>query len=570
MRANSKILWANFYCLLDTTSGASQSVNQMLIELSKRNFLIEVVGCTVFDNEIGLEKLKKTYSNDFSAEYIEVTNKGLTHRLVKTDSTQRGRMTSDEINRFYQLYCAALDQFKPDLVMFYGGSAADFLIPHEARVRGIPAAFYLVNENYKGTRWLRDVDIVLTDTKATSDLYYKSFNFRAEPIGKFIDIEKAVATEHQRKHLTFINPSWIKGAGFVAMLAILMEKIRPDITFEVVESRGSWNEVLGTISHGLLGRKLAALENVIVSPNTDQISEIYSRSRVVLFPSLWFESGSRVLTEAMLNGIPTIITPRGGNVEITGNAGIEINLPDSSYEFPYNSLPHPKFFDEIIHVISRLWDDDDFYLGFVARAVKVGYSNHRPEVSTQRLIDVLKPIFKAKASQIDFVDAIFSESKHQLIEKITPMPYQPYQRFKESNPSTALINPSFLIENEIKYGGLHNGVKRTETSKFEDRQSYQLTHGHIGGDRMHTSHHGYAAIYSMYINRLLTSKNTLSRHVIAEVGILKGLGLATWCDIFSESRVLGFDLDPTIYNAHKPTLKKLGAFKNNSGHITRR
>ena len=48
---------------------------------------------------------------------------------------------------------------------------------------------------------------------------------------------------------------------------------------------------------------------------------------------------------------------------------------------------------------------------------------------------------------------------------------------------------------------------------------------------------------------------------MAEVGILKGTGLAIWSDLFNDVRILGLDIDLGHINNNMDNLKKLGAFK---------
>jgi hypothetical protein len=48
-----KILWANTYCLLDTSSGAAMSVRQMLLQLVKQGYEVRILGATNFDHECG-------------------------------------------------------------------------------------------------------------------------------------------------------------------------------------------------------------------------------------------------------------------------------------------------------------------------------------------------------------------------------------------------------------------------------------------------------------------------------------------------------------------------------------
>lgn len=207
-----RILWANPFCLLDTSSGASMTVRQMLLQLVARGYEVQVLGATVFDNPKGMGRLKEQFPdlNAHLHQLVEVEDGPLTHQLVVGCSHNRNHFTTHEEGLWHSQYLYLLDSFKPDVVWFYGGQTLDMLIADEARDRSIPVAFYLANGNYKAPRWCRDVDLILTDSQATADMYRNTTGFISKPVGKFIAPENFIAEHHERKRLVFVNPSWQK------------------------------------------------------------------------------------------------------------------------------------------------------------------------------------------------------------------------------------------------------------------------------------------------------------------------------------------------------------------------
>lgn len=393
-----RLLWANVYCLMDTTSGASMAVREMLRQLVAKGYEVAVVGATIFDHPRGIERIKDRWDGirQGKGAVVTVDDKPLLHRLILTKSTKRDEMTSKEEGIWLGLYQATLDKFKPDVVFYYGGQALDLLIPIEAKALGIPTVAYLANGNYRGSRWHRDVDLVLTDSQATADMYHHAEGFKSVPLGSFIDPKSIVSSQHTRKRLLFINPSLEKGVGIVIQLAMLLEKRRPDIIIEVVESRGNWHSMLEMVSR-VLGSPRTSLKNVVVTPNTTDMRPLYGRARLLLAPSLWWESSGRVLAEAMLNGIPAIVTDRGGMAEMIGNAGIKLSLPAECYEKPYAKLPGMKFFEPLIDLIIRLYDEDLFYMKYAERAKHVGRTVHGLDMNTGRLLTALRPLVRQRA-----------------------------------------------------------------------------------------------------------------------------------------------------------------------------
>jgi len=357
-----KILWANPYCLLDLSSGASMSVREQLRQLHKLGWDVRVQGATIFDSPNGITRLAEHWEKikQSRSKIVKVNDRPLTHHLVKTKSTQRAEMTAAEEAVWYQTYTKFLDQFKPDIVYYYGGRTLDLLIGDEAHARGIPVAAYLANGNFSGKRWCRDVDLILTNAEATATHYQQQDGIHPQAVGVFIDPSRVVAKRHQRETVLFVNPSLAKGAAIVVRLAMLMAETRPDIEFEVIESRGQWQSLVAQVSKQY-GSPLKELPNVRLTANTNDMRPIYARARVLLAPSLWWEAYGRVIAEAHMNGIPTIATNRGGLPGATGQGGLLFDFPTDCYKPPYQKIPTDNSLKRVANAIIDLHDDPEIY-----------------------------------------------------------------------------------------------------------------------------------------------------------------------------------------------------------------
>ena len=399
-----RLLWANVYCLLDTSSGASMAVREMLLQLAHQGYEVAILGATVFDTPKGIRRLQDVWPEVERArgqrKPVRVQDGPLAHDLVPTGSTQRDQMTNGECSLWLGHYLSKLKQFRPDVVFYYGGQPLDLLIAREARVRGIPSVFYLANGNYSATAWCRDVDLILTDSQATADFYRDKFGYPVTPVGAFIDPPQVVAEQHSRQRVLMVNPSLEKGVGLFIQIAMLMAELRPDIVFEVVESRGNWPEILKIVGNAM-GRPVDQLPNVVVTPNTADMRPVYGRARLLLAPSLWWESSGRVLAEAMLNGIPAIITDRGGMPEMVGEAAVRMTLPAACHEPPFDKLPKPALLEPLIARIERFYDDEAHYQTFVDRACEVGRTRHGLQANTARLVRALAPLVSQRAGDLD-------------------------------------------------------------------------------------------------------------------------------------------------------------------------
>lgn len=392
-----RLLWANVYCLLDSSSGASMAVRQMLRQLQLAGWAVDVLGATVFDHECGTAGLQGHW--DFlhkrRGQVVNLQDGGLQHRLLVTGSTQRGEMNNQEEGAWFSLYQQALEQQRPDAVYYYGGQPFDYLIASEARRRGIPVVFYLANGNYTQSRWCQDVDLILTDSQATADLYRERLNIPVTPVGAFIDPAQVVAAERKPERLLFVNPVPQKGALWVARLALWLKDQRPDMVLEVVESRGRWTDTVRAVTQAL-GLQADAFDHVRVTPNTPDMRPIYARAKLLLALSLGWESAGRVLAEAMLNGIPCICTNQGGMPEMVDDAGILLNLPTKYYQSPYHALPSEAEIDQLGQCLAGLWDDEARYNDLSQKAWRVGQQRHSLQASTARLLSALEALLAAQ------------------------------------------------------------------------------------------------------------------------------------------------------------------------------
>lgn len=134
-------------------------------------------------------------------------------------------------------------------------------------------------------------------------------------------------------------------------------------------------------------------------------------------------------------------------------------------------------------------------------------------------------------------------------------------RFMDAKIGTA----EWLASCEIKYGGVTEAeIKREKVRAYELRNLDESEpYGARGGDRM--LHHGYAKHYQHHLQPYVQDRNR--RIVICEFGILKGTGLAIWCDLFPNARIIGFDLDLSNIKNNMDNLLQLGAFTNNQPEI---
>jgi len=116
----------------------------------------------------------------------------------------------------------------------------------------------------------------------------------------------------EQGYVTLINACAVKGLPIFLQLA----RALPQVAFATVAGWGTT---------AVDRAALAALPNVKLLSPTDDMDEIYSRTRVLLAPSLCDEGFGLVVVEAMLRGVPVLASDLGGLPE--AKLGVDYLLP---------------------------------------------------------------------------------------------------------------------------------------------------------------------------------------------------------------------------------------------------
>ena len=392
-KKNNKILWVSPANLLDTTSGFALSVREMLFQLSKNNFDIKILSATTFDNSNGMTYFQDNidYLNSNIGKIINISDENLIHETYVTKSIKRDEMQAQELYSFFEYYCKAIKEFTPDIVFFYKDGILEQSIAREAKYYGIKTVVYLVNPNYTGTRWIRDVDLIITDSDATVKMYKERESYNLKSVGTFLNPKKYISNNknnNTQKNILFVNPSFEKGVIFVIQLALYLEKIGSNIMIEVVNSRSNWNEILKLVTKSL-GKQREYLPNVIETKNTNNMKQISERTKILLVPSFWFDSGPRVIAEAQLNGIPVIGSNFGGVPELIGKGGFIINFSKNFNKPPYNNIVDEKQLQSIVNIIYKIYNDREFYTEIQKKVYENVKEKHDIMKNTKKLINTL-------------------------------------------------------------------------------------------------------------------------------------------------------------------------------------
>ena len=388
-----RILFASPMCSLDISSGAAMSMQALLASLASRGYRARALEAQLFDSDHGGEHVAHAAEGtDLEAHRVlHTVVSGVEHLMVRTKARLRLEMTAGEQELFIRCYREELQRRRPDMVLLWGDMLLERALMREARALGIPVVFYLVSGNYKSRDTFRDVSVIVTDTQATADLYRERLGLDCKPIGKFIDPVAFKAAQRNPTYITFINPAFEKGVNVFMPLAKLAAREAPDIKFLVVQSRGRWDTALQALKY-----KRDDFPNVTILGQQQNMKPVYSATKALLVPSVWYESGGRVVVEALMNGIPVLASGGAGPAELAGEGGIVFDLPpvvnDNRQERATEAVVRPW-----LEEIRRIWKEPQYYGELVAKANKEALK-HDLQRNTDRFVAAVEPAVKQAAA----------------------------------------------------------------------------------------------------------------------------------------------------------------------------
>jgi glycosyltransferase involved in cell wall biosynthesis len=295
-------------------------------------------------------------------------------------------------SQFNRLYQRELADHKPDIVFGYGGHSDDVERWARARAAGCKVVFGLRNHGYKhGAAFLHDLAGVLTCSEYLSGVYRDALGLASTGLPSPLDPDETIAPEREPIFFTAINPSIEKGLFFLARLAEELATRRPDIPLLFIESRGSGGLL---VQAGLAGGfDLRRHESLMFAPAVPKPAEIFRATRALLAPSVWDEPFGRVAAEALLNGVPPLVSNRGGLAEAANGGGFVLPLPASLTLETRLPVAAPDV-EPWLATIIRLADDQEFYAAASARA-RVAAAAYQPEVLGRRYRDYFDGILKS-------------------------------------------------------------------------------------------------------------------------------------------------------------------------------
>jgi hypothetical protein len=293
------IAFVSPHCVLDFTNGAATATLDALKFLASLGFQCQALCNTQIDawEEVLVEEIlarrgvryivrPNAQIGRYQGRMIFTSHGPVPITLFNSASTRGGWMSPEEIAAFLTTCEIFLERNRPDLVWTYGGDHVALAIQELVRRRGIPILFALHNLTYRNSDPFRLVDRVIVPTEFARRHYCDTLGLECHCLPLVVDPARVVAErtsgsfnsgtaaggpgcphpsplpEGAGMHVTFVNPTPLKGVFVFARIAECLSRRRPDIPLLLVEGAARRHAL------GELGVPLGAVENLRTMPNS--------------------------------------------------------------------------------------------------------------------------------------------------------------------------------------------------------------------------------------------------------------------------------------------------------------
>jgi glycosyltransferase involved in cell wall biosynthesis len=368
-----RVLLVTHNVYTEFTSGAARSVRTIMEWLAGDGHACRVLSAAWFEAtanadldphlaQLGIAPRRRAVAGGCGV--LDYTLAGVPVTVLATRDHNPHAPDRAEGRQYFLLFQDILREFRPEVVLTYGSHPVLIWALHDARASGAVTVRTVRAYGYENRDWFECTDRVLTNSLHVTRHYREQIGLDSTPLPSPIVWSDVLGRADARRFLTFVNPSLHKGAALFVRLADMLGRARPDIPMLIVQS-GMPAVRLGAVE----GLDLARYPQIVARPPMSDARDLYGLTRLLLVPSVFHEPFGRVAAEAMINGIPTLVSDRGALPETVGDGGIVLPVP-AWMQPAGRRVPEAEEVTPWFEAVTRLWDDTTEYqrAGTAARA----------------------------------------------------------------------------------------------------------------------------------------------------------------------------------------------------------
>lgn len=404
-----RFLLINNHCISDPVAGVTQSLRTIVEWLADDGHSCHVLTTARFESPVtftirdhllrqgvaeaalavrpGSGKRSSKAARLAHRPVVQYAVKNVPVTLLLTAHNNEAEPDRAEATQYLALLERLFDGFAPDQLIAVNGHPMIFEAMSRARRRGLTTAYAVRGYGYEHPRYFADVDHVFTCSEFLTGFYRDALGLISTPLEPPIDWSTVLAPSESRAFVTFVNPSRHKGLLLFARLADMLGSRRPDIPILVVQSAQS-----GGALNDIPGLDFSRYPQIMAAPPVGSPAEYFALTRLLLVPSIWEEPFGRVAAEALINGIPALVSNRGALPDVIGRdfahggAGRVLPIPEKM-TIRTVTPPDEREVEPWFDAVCALWDDAVLYETMAARGRKIAEERYSEAVSRKKHVD---------------------------------------------------------------------------------------------------------------------------------------------------------------------------------------
>ena len=343
--------------LADSCSGAAKCAQTLLDEITRAGHqCLAVTGPVVdgpshlFAQAMAFESLQTLEANGVPLPLRRITVGGFDHIIAGSAGRPAKGLLAIEDAALFQLFLRQFEEMKPDVLLSFGGFTSVQAAGRHAMARGCRSVLFATTDSYTRAEDVAHVDLIAAISQALRARLDRVTSLPKVVLSSMVETSTVIAPTRAPEFITLINPAPAKGLKLAAALARECQKLGRPYRFLFVESRGTRATALQHCP------ELKDCANVAWQANVTNMRGIYARTKILLYPSVWYETAGRTPIEANANGIPVLASNVGGIPEVLNGAGYVFD-PPAAMCTDWLAPPPPDYLTQWLDVLDRLHTD---------------------------------------------------------------------------------------------------------------------------------------------------------------------------------------------------------------------